>query len=244
MPRTAGARNGAVRPAAPMARDEAAPPPPATSPKAAPVAAGPIRGYDRFQSGQLCRWLPGVTESPTDEDLLAAYDREATVVVLDADYVEDGDREDLPDGVGEAGVWVHDGARARFVPWWALSILDVGPADAPRILAHAAASPSPRCAPGPPSRWAWLTPAGLRDAAAGEVQVPRAAVPHVVGRAGRIVREAEEKLGVIIGIMDLKNGEALVTVLGPQDHVDAACTVVQWLAKGARSVLTRLAVGD
>lgn len=113
--------------------------------------------------------------------------------------------------------------------------------DAARILTNAAATTSPRCTIVPPTEWAWLTPDGLSNADVCEVPVPQSAVPHLVGKGGRSVREAEDRLGVIIGIIDKFNeDEALVTLVGPPERVKVAGVVLPLLAKGVRSVLSRI----
>ena len=86
-----------------------------------------------------------------------------------------------------------------------------------------------------------MTPEGLTRAHVSEFPVPQAAVPHLVGKGGRTVREAEDRLGVIIGIIDAINDqEAAVTLVGPRENVEVAQVVLGLLAKGVRSALSRL----
>ena len=115
---------------------------------------------------------------------------------------------------------------------------------AARLFSQATASPSPRCDVASPDRWGWLTPEGLGTADREEVTVPRSAVPHLVGRRGETVREAENSLGVLIGIMDGTDNQATVTLIGPLAQVGLAREVVTALAVGARSILTRLIKPD
>ena len=87
-----------------------------------------------------------------------------------------------------------------------------------------------------------MTPDGLGDAASGSLILVQSAVPHLIGRGGRGVRRMEEKLGVIIGIMDSnkKGGLATVTVLGPPPRVEYAKVVIGWISKGMRNLIDRI----
>ena len=70
---------------------------------------------------------------------------------------------------------------------------DVGPLS--RIFAHAAASPSPRCATlfgvatQRRSPLDWLSPAGLRAAGQATFEVAGGALRHIVGRGGTTIRQ-------------------------------------------------------
>ena len=110
---------------------------------------------------------------------------------------------------------------------------------ASRLLSHGAATPSPRCLPDP-RRWEWLTPEGLATAAHRAVTVPRASIPHLIGRGGRGIRQAEESLGLLIGLMDRAQGDATVTLIGPEEKLEMGAAVVTALGQGVRSVLGRL----
>ena len=113
-----------------------------------------------------------------------------------------------------------------------------------RRRSNGEASPSPRCfeSPGPnKKRWEWLKPRSLAEATTTELEVARASVPHLVGRGGRTVADLEETLGIIIGIADSQEeNRALVTLIGPEDRLQAAKHVVEAIAKGARSLLSRI----
>lgn len=74
-----------------------------------------------------------------------------------------------------------------------------------------------------------------------EFPVPQAAVQHLVGRGGRTVRKAKDRLGVIIGIIDAVNDqEAEVTLVGPREKVEIARVALGLLGKGVSSALSRL----
>ena len=110
-----------------------------------------------------------------------------------------------------------------------------------RKLSHESASVSPRCPPPASARWEWLSAEGLATAARRAVPIPRASVPHLVGRGGRGIRHIEDSLGLIVGIMDGAGGDATVTLIGPDSRMDLGAAVVGALVSGARSVLRRIA---
>ena len=85
---------------------------------------------------------------------------------------------------------------------------------------------------------------GLGDADRREVTVPRNAVPHLVGRKGQTMRAAEDALGVLIGVIDGTDDQAIVTLIGPLAQVVLAMEVITALAVGARSISTRLIKPD
>ena len=70
-----------------------------------------------------------------------------------------------------------------------------------------------------------------------ELLVPRRAIPHLVGKGGSTIRQIEELTGIIVGVAE---GEAMVTLFGPASRVMAARPVIQCLARGAGSLLSRL----
>ena len=89
-----------------------------------------------------------------------------------------------------------------------------------------------------------MSPTGLPTDARRAVPIPRASVPHLMGRGGRGSRRAEESLGLLIGVMDGVEGDAIVTLIGPAARLDFGAAVVGALVTGARSVLARIsAVG-
>ena len=56
---------------------------------------------------------------------------------------------------------------------------------------------------------------------------------------GRKIRLLEERLGVVIGVMDLGEEGALVSLLGPTDRLLVARRVVELVSKGFRTLLER-----
>ena len=134
---------------------------------------------------------------------------------------------------------VSDGQKTFHALPWELAYTWPDQALASRLLSHGAATPSPRCSRDP-RRWDWLTPEGLATAARRAVAVPKAAIPHLIGRGGRGIRETEESLGLLIGIMDGAQGDATVTLIGPEEKLEVGAAVVTALGQGVRSVLGRL----
>ena len=95
---------------------------------------------------------------------------------------------------------------------------------------------------GRPVRRAGLADARGTDLRSRErVSRPPSRRPTPGGKGGRTVREAEDCLGVIIGIIDAVNDqEAAVTLVGPRESVEVTQVVLGLLAKGVRSALSRL----
>ena len=170
---------------------------------------------------------------------------------------------------GESGIWRHSGpaglptreAAAGPGSTQQARDMDNAPADeqtpmasavgeeaallAARLRSHSATSPRPPHSPRPPGGdhvgpWAWLTPAGLGAGEAAELQVPRRAIPNLVGRGGRMIDLIEDLMGVILGVGDGEGETVTVTVFGPKDRLDWACQVILCVAKGARSLIRRL----
>ena len=118
---------------------------------------------------------------------------------------------------------------------------------AERLRSHSATSPRPSSPPcqtggagaGP---WDWLTPAGLGAVEHAELKVPRSSVPHLVGRGGRTIEIIENLFGIIVGVGDRGDGEARVTMWGPQDRLDGGKHVVDCVVQGGRSLLRRLSL--
>ena len=73
-----------------------------------------------------------------------------------------------------------------------------------------------------------------------ELLVPRRAIPHLVGKGGSTIHQIEECMGIIVGVADTAEGEVMVTLFGPASRVTAARLVIQCLARGAGSLLSRL----
>ena len=60
-----------------------------------------------------------------------------------------------------------------------------------------------------------------------EFPIAQTTIPHLVGRGGRTVHEAEGQLGVIMGIMDRHNDhELVITLTAPQNQEEVAKTVL------------------
>ena len=55
-----------------------------------------------------------------------------------------------------------------------------------------------------------------------------------------MIRKIEEILGLIVGVVDGRDGTASVTVFGPRERVDLAKPIIQCVSEGGRSILTRL----
>ena len=85
-----------------------------------------------------------------------------------------------------------------------------------------------------------MTPAGLGAGEAVELQVPRRALPHLVGHGGRMINLIEDLMGVVLGVGDGEGETATVTLFGPKERLPWASQVVLWVAKGARSLIRRL----
>ena len=79
-------------------------------------------------------------------------------------------------------------------------------------------------------------PAGLTSAMEDSVPVAVDAVPRMVGKGGHTAQLIEEITGVIIGVGDWGDGEAYVTLFGPERRVDTAATIVRAVAGWAWSL--------
>ena len=188
------------------------------------------------ETGTICHWAVGLREKLWAEESGAL---EASRLVLRVDERKFG--EEVRDTLILTGTQlVSDGERTFGVGPWDLAAWEPNEQDASRVLAHATATTSPRCEADQSAGLAWLSPEGLTRAHVSEFPVPRTAVPHLVGKGGRTVREAEDRLGVIIGRIDADNDqEAAVTLVGPREKVEVAQVVLGLLAKGVRSALSR-----
>ena len=58
------------------------------------------------------------------------------------------------------------------------------------------------------------------------------AVRHLVGKGGNTARLIEEITGVIVGVGDRGDGEAYVTLFGPERRVNAAMAIVDAVSRG------------
>ena len=109
----------------------------------------------------------------------------------------------------------------------------------PRALSHYVASPSPRpiSIEAHVSRLGWISSQGLLDAESIELLIRRSSIPHIIGTRGRQIRLLEERLGVIIGVMDVGEEGAIVSLIGPAEHLLVARRVVELVSKGVRTLL-------
>ena len=67
----------------------------------------------------------------------------------------------------------------------------------------------------------------------------KSSIPHIIGVRGRQIRLLEERLGVVVGVMDVGEEGALVSLLGPADRLLVARRVVELVSKGVRTLLER-----
>ena len=85
----------------------------------------------------------------------------------------------------------------------------------------------------------WVSGQGLLDAECLELPIKRPSIPHIIGKQGRQIRSLEEKLGVIIGIMDGEGDSAIVSLVGPANRLVVARRIVELVSKGVRTLLDR-----
>ena len=199
----------------------------------------PFSRAARWTPGQLLFYAPGVghpswrTSSEEVRDAVISNGR--PVLLVD------------PHPSATAEVLVADGHTEFAASLWELvqaSADEVGPLS--REFAHAAASPSPRCASLPvdpmlrPSPLSWLSLAGLQAADQATFSVPGRALRHIVGRGGATIRRIEAALGVMVGAVDCPNGSAAVSLCGPPNRLADAERVVRLIGQGHRTLLARL----
>ena len=147
-------------------------------------------------------------------------------------------------GLADAGALsISDGTSTFEVDARDLRRLEIPAALVPRLLSNAGASPSRAPSPQPQSPtedpWGWLSPTGLTSAVEDSVLVAADAMPHVVGKGGHTARLIQEITGVIVGVGDRGDGEAYVTLFGPERHVDAAMAIVRVVVGGGAWCLPR-----
>ena len=108
-----------------------------------------------------------------------------------------------------------------------------------RQQSHQSASTSAK----PPSgAFAWLVGGEDTAATCTEVRVTKGAVPHILGKNGRIIKAIEEFTGVLIGIQDLDKSHALVSLFGPPASIPRVEMIVGCLSRGISSILGRLGI--
>ena len=140
-------------------------------------------------------------------------------------------------GPADAGTLsVTDGASTFAVDARDLRRLEIPAALVPRLLSNAGSSPSRAPSPYPQTGtegpWGWLSPAGLASAVEDSVPVAADAVRHLVGKGGHTARLIEDICGVIVGVGDRGDGEAYVTLFGPERRVNAAMAIVDAVSRG------------
>ena len=194
------------------------------------------------QEASRTQWTPGK---------IALYEQRSgnggqrfvTVQVTTTQRVSEGGMFSSSDGRGN--IFVTDGAKEFFAPEGALMEMEVSSGLVARLQSGAGTSPSPTALPTSQTSvsnvWEWLTPVGLAQAESIAVPVPKGAVPHLVGKGGATIRRIEELIGIIIGVMDGQDGQATVSLVGPQQRVAAARSLIQAAAGGgAWSLLRRI----
>ena len=73
-----------------------------------------------------------------------------------------------------------------------------------------------------------------------EVRVSRRSVPHILGKQGRAIREIEDVCGVLLGVRDSDEQEAVISMVGPSDRLPFAEFVIETMARGIVSILPQL----
>ena len=193
----------------------------------------------RWTRGQLVFYVPGLNDARSramsDEARESLFAGGRPVLLVDP----------RPSAAGT--VRADDGHEELVVE--VLDLVEVGPEEVGslgRVFAHAAASPSPRCAallraPTPRrSPLAWLSPAGLQAAGHATFEVAARALRHLIGRGGATIRRLEAGLGVLVGVVDSPAGSAAVSLCGPPGRLTTAEAVIHLVSQGHRSLLQRL----
>ena len=150
----------------------------------------------------------------------------------------------LPSTDPNGDIEVTDGTKTFFVAVDSLTELLVPRCMVDRLQSSAGASPRSIVADQSPTeerdRWSWLTPSGLALAESATISLPRKRIPHLVGKGGTTIRMIEDIIGVIIRVTDCDDGQACVSIVGPEHRIAAARPVIQSVARGARSLLHRI----
>ena len=197
----------------------------------------PWRIGDRPVDGS---WPPGSLVKWKDPKHPGFFEYDFGIVSTMSCEEEEVQRDDRPwrEGkvtvyTGESHVWVSTDELILFPPGSSI----------PRELSHGAASPSPHSdthSDAPLDPWDWMSGRGLLDAGSLELHVPQSCLPHLIGKKGSFIRVLENKLGVIIGVMDGPRELATVSLVGPIERLELAGRVVEIVSKGARSFLDHL----
>ena len=188
------------------------------------------------------QWTPGQTALYELRSENGAQ-RLVTVQITTMQRVSEGGMFSSTDERGR--IAVTDGTKTFFVADDQLTELEVSSSLVARLQSGAGASPSATAPPTPPKSvadvWEWLTPVGLAQAQSTAVPVPKEVVPHLVGKGGATIRMIEDIIGVIVGVMDGQDGQASISLVGPQQKVAAARQLIQAAAGGgAWSLLHRI----
>ena len=85
----------------------------------------------------------------------------------------------------------------------------------------------------------WVSSQGLLDEESIELPIWRSSIPHIIEKRGRHIRLLEERLGIIIGVMDVGEEGAIVSLIGQVDRLLVARRVVELVSKGVRTLLER-----
>ena len=89
--------------------------------------------------------------------------------------------------------------------------------------------------------WGWLWIDGGVGASQASTPVPRASIPHLVGKEGKRVRQLEELLGCLISIGEKgPGGHQTVTLCGPPGRLARGKEVIWMVTEGFHSVVDRL----
>ena len=72
------------------------------------------------------------------------------------------------------------------------------------------------------------------------VEVFGFAVPHIIGRKGRVIRQLEQTCGVFLTLRDIGNGRHQMMIAGPRPLCILAEFAIQLLSRGQHSVLATL----
>ena len=186
------------------------------------------------------QWSPGTVALVSKVD--GHGDQISSTVMVVAECKEEDGAVRVSDREGR--VRVFDGVRFDSVEPERLTKLEVPTSFGPRLLSNAGASTAPSHLLHPKdannTHWSWLTVRGLAEAGTRELEVPQGVMAHLVGKRGTTIRKIEDHFGVIVGIMDGCTGTAKVTVVGPETRLDGVGKLIQCLAKGARSLISRL----
>ena len=81
---------------------------------------------------------------------------------------------------------------------------------------------------------------GLHSAKCVELPISHTALPHLIGKRGRMICRLETLLGVLVGVMDASRDSAIISIVGLRDRIVGARRIIELVSKGARSLLDHL----